>query len=191
MAKCSKCGATLKPGEKFCGNCGAEVKVEKEIKKLKATKKETRKPEEQGIPKEKKSFNLSLGKIIALVVIVVVAFVCALFKDDISYKISDMRQEKEAEEKIEEANIEGKWYDGTYDIGEDIDEGRYHIIGLEDFSTICIFDSEEDCKKYNDDLDDKYLISEEYLSKGEEASVKLEDGNFVEIDGSFGYEDAR
>lgn len=25
MAKCSKCGAELVPGKKFCGNCGAEI----------------------------------------------------------------------------------------------------------------------------------------------------------------------
>lgn len=30
MAKCKKCGAELEPGEKFCGNCGAEVVISKE-----------------------------------------------------------------------------------------------------------------------------------------------------------------
>ena len=193
MEKCLKCGATVKPGERFCGECGTEIKETKEVKKPETTKKDlvAKETQEKNTSKVRKSFNLSLGKIIGLAVILVIAFVCALFKDDISYKISDMKQEKEAEEKIAAANIEGKWYDGTYDVGDDIDEGRYHIIGLEDFSTIHIFASEEDYKKYEDDYDDKHVISEEYLDKGEEVSVKLEDGDFVKIDGCFGYEDAK
>ena len=189
MSKCIKCGAELESGEKFCGNCGTKV-IEEKPKKIKNNndiEKATGKVKETKTSKAGKPINLSKGKIIVLAVVVIIAFVCAIFKDDISYKITQMKEDKVAEKNIEAANIKDKWLDGEYDVGEDLDEGRYYVIGLDDFNNIYLFDSKEDCKKYDEEWDNKYLDLDESLSRGEEASIKIKEGQYLRIEGSIGY----
>ena len=67
---------------------------------------------------------------------------------------------------------------GVYVAGKSIKSGSYVVLSNEQYDgvEIAVFENEENYKKALAEKNDSLIVFEDYLSEGESAFVKLEDG---------------